>query len=280
MGATMNKKRAKNRAWRQAQKNPFGRNLIVFAPKTEGRKLAKKLRTAPPQRNVFTVKPLWPLRSDVSNCDCDMCQRARGLKNPALAGKLKSSYLAFENGLIRKGFTRLGAGAYSVVYAKGDSDRVIKITRRADNWIDYCKWAAEEGYAGTFAPRVFSYKKIGSYSVAVVERCSTLQRDVDRKAPEAVVSGLVPYALKNNETAKLLLDLVQPKLPEFLDAFNKRFPKGQDLHGGNIMFRKDGSMCYTDPVCGDSNITSRRLKARDFTPSSLYWRFNWKLLQT
>ena len=84
------------------------------------------------------------------------------------------------------------------------------------------------------------------------------------KPREAVVSGLVPYALKNNETAKLLLDLVQPKLPEFLDAFNKRFPKGQDLHGGNIMFRKDGSMCYTDPVCGDSNITSRRLKARDF----------------
>ena len=103
----MNKKQAKNRAWRQAQKNPFGRNLVqVTAPKAEGRKPAKKLRIAPPQRNVFTVKPLRLFRSDMSNCDCDMCQRARWLKNPALAGKLKTSYLAFENGLIRKGFTR------------------------------------------------------------------------------------------------------------------------------------------------------------------------------
>lgn len=273
MGATMNKKQAKNRAWRQAQKNPFGRNLVqVFAPKAEGRKPAKKPAAVVELKKLAKAKPFRLFISAVTACNCDMCQRARGLKNPALAGKLKSSYLAFEKGLVRKGFTRLGSGAYSVVYAKGDSDRVIKITRREDNWIDYCKWAAENGYAGTFAPRVFSYKKIGSYSVAVVERCSRLQRDVDRKAPEAVVSGLVLYVLKNNETAKLLLDLVQPKLPEFLEAFNKRFPKGQDLHGGNIMFRKDGSMCYTDPVCGDSEITSRRFKARDFTPSSLYWR--------
>src|SRR5882672_10391646 len=66
---------------------------------------------------------------------------------------------AYISWLEKKGFKRLGAGAYSTVLGKDGSDKVIKVSRSLDNWIDYIQWSAANGYAGNFAPRVYSWKR-------------------------------------------------------------------------------------------------------------------------
>lgn len=84
---------------------------------------------------------------------------------------MQYDYYRFIEHLEASGFAYIGGGAYSAVYAIPSSDRVIKVNLCADGWLDYVLWAQSSGYAGTFAPRVFSYKRFddGTY-IAVVER--------------------------------------------------------------------------------------------------------------
>src|SRR5882672_8899390 len=97
----------------------------------------------------------------------------------------------FIHKLEKRGYTVLGRGAYSTVLGKKDSDRVIKVSRSLDDWIDYVQWGAKNGYAGNFVPRVYSWKRYSRYgehpkdeyerttdwSVAVVERMKATCHD-------------------------------------------------------------------------------------------------------
>jgi len=177
---------------------------------------------------------------------------------------------AFGSYLRKRGFIQLGSGAFSTVFAKEGSDRVIKVTNNPDNWIDYVQWAAQNGYAGTYAPKVFSYKKIGDFTVSVVERMEKPARDIRPQEDLAFVDHLASYYLTHNNTvAGVFLDELLPGMCDFLTKLRKEFIKDPDkerldMHGGNFMVRKDGSYCFTDPVCGKSKTTSNRLKAKDF----------------
>jgi hypothetical protein len=196
---------------------------------------------------------------------------------------------SFYQRLEKKGFVCLGRGYYSYVMAKPGSDRVIKIGRsaNADGWPDYVHWAAQEGYAGTFAPKVFSYKVIkgkqANFSVAIMERMDrTLSEsyveDYSDSAPpsasvaandNALVADLFTRSAKrNHELSTTLLDLVVPRLGVFAKKLGERFKgAGLDLHGANMMLRKDGSFCVTDPIARyDFSANHKRLKAMDFVP--------------
>src|SRR5258705_4232165 len=61
--------------------------------------------------------------------------------------------------LEKRGYKVLGRGAYSTVLGKEGSNRVIKVSRSLDDWIDYIQWGAANGYAGNFVPRVYSWKR-------------------------------------------------------------------------------------------------------------------------
>lgn len=180
----------------------------------------------------------------------------------------------FDNGyrftaaLEKKGYTILGQGNFSRVLAKKGSDKVIKVICSQDNWIDYVTWAAEKGYAGTFAPKVYSYKHIkrGNFSVAVVERMEKTLSQVKSSEDMDLVSNLVSYyGSMGNTMAGLFLDELAPGLAAFTKDLHTKFRHHLDLHNGNYMLRKDGTFCVTDPVYGASSNTHKRLKAGDFT---------------
>lgn len=177
-----------------------------------------------------------------------------------------SSYV-FEERLQKRGFKILGSGCFSSVYAKDGSDRVIKVTRKIDNWIDYIHWASEKGYCGTYAPKVYSYKKskCGSYSLAIVERMEKGLRKIGKDDDLQVVSSLICLAMRNHTMANLMIDEVTPGLSKFLVDFNNRFGHDRfDISGDNMMVRKDGTFCITDPVCGKSELKVNRLRSKDF----------------
>lgn len=185
---------------------------------------------------------------------------------------------AFIHFLKKRGYKYLGSGAFSTVLGKENSDRVIKVTRSNDNWIDYIQWAAKKGYCGGFAPRVYSYKEIktkreGSFFVSVVEKMEKTSSHLKVQEDNVLVSTLLGYHSRGNILAGCFLEELIPGIVSFETELRKEFSKPNedgercrlDYHGGNFMVRKDGSFVFTDPVCGDRKTTANRLKAKDFT---------------
>lgn len=206
--------------------------------------------------------------------------------DPPPGGRFGTAYRMIE-ALEKKGFKRLGSGHYSTVLGHPKSpDKVIKITRHQDNWIDYVKWAAEKGYAGGFGPRVYSWKKFPSgWSWAVVERMERCvgesYEDVfDSSANSsvgcssgtdddyAVIFSLLDFAAGGNTMAKVYAEDLCPGALDYLTELRKAMRAG-DVRAANTMVRKDGSLCFTDPCCGESNVTTTRLRSGDFSPLRL-----------
>lgn len=178
-------------------------------------------------------------------------------------------YDRFVNFLHKKGFKRLGGGAFSSVYHKTGSDRVIKINHAPDQWSRYALWAAKHGWAGRFAPKVYSYKyhKEG-YSVAVMEKlaCTVGELRDDKKHPHYGTLAFLDIALRApaNDNMAAAADCFQPELSKFMREFAAEFRHARyDLHAANAMLRPDGSFVLTDPVYG-GNCIRERLRLRDF----------------
>lgn len=176
----------------------------------------------------------------------------------------------------KKGYKVLGMGHFSLVVGKDGSDKVIKIGHNpSDRWIEYCKWAAENGFAGNFAPTVYSYKYIKGterdFAVSVVEKLKdTFYKGIDKEHDYFAYQSLVEYQVSyGNKMAGTLADLVYPGSSNFLTQFKEKFPKNTDMHGGNIMIRGDSSICFSDPVAGHNCTYKMRLKHKDFTDKAV-----------
>lgn len=176
-------------------------------------------------------------------------------------------FYVFKEKLRKRGFQYLGSGAFSTVMGKPGSDRVIKLNHGSDDWIDYVYWAAKAGYAGNFAPKVFSYKKMDGWRVMVMERLDSTINHLDSKHDMKLVSVLADYAMSNNVMAAVFMDELAPGLTPFLRDMKKAFPRAHDYHGGNWMVQGDKRVVLCDPVSGPSKLTQTRLKAGDFSPA-------------
>jgi hypothetical protein len=184
--------------------------------------------------------------------------------------------------LQKKGFVQLGTGHYSTVFAKPGSDKVIKVSRHLDNWIEYIQWGTSAGYAGKFVPRVYSWKRFGDgkteegmwgeprtldWSVAVVERMKSVLND-DRE--DFALFKYLPYFAKHGNTlAKVYMEDLQPGSVEFFEALAKN-KFDNDIGGRNMMVRPDGSFCVTDPTSGNLTFKGKRLRMGEFSPFANY----------
>ncbi len=180
-----------------------------------------------------------------------------------------SNGYSFGAWLAKRGFKKLGSGAYSTIYGKDGQDRVIKVTAGSqDNWIDYIQWAAQKGYCGTLAPRVYSWKKFkikdGEFSVSVVERMAETI-DQATKSDPYILQHLMWPAMQGHTLAQCYMEDIVPGSLKFFMDLKERFPGGHDLYGKNMMLRTNGTFCVTDPVCGRSTVTVNRLRSTDFT---------------
>lgn len=178
---------------------------------------------------------------------------------------------SFGNALEERGFERLGRGCFSTVYGKPGYDRVIKVTHRLDTWVDFAQWAGRVGFAGKYAPRVFSFKEIkgkfATFYVSVVERLDRTLWSVGREEDARVAHDLAnSYLSYDNTLAGCLLEDIQPGMASFLQGLKTRFGGGLDLHGENWMVRKDGTLVLNDPVTCQGTLITRRLRAGDFSP--------------
>lgn len=185
------------------------------------------------------------------------------------SGKTFDSAENFIKALQKRGFVFLGSGAFSTVLGKENSNRVIKVIRRPDGWIDYIRWASYRGEAGRFAPRVFSYKKIKGkkkdFSVAIMERLEYTFKKTPKDHALKIIPDLM-WRANDNPMAASFMDILAPGLKKFMDDLGKEFKGSFDLHSGNLMLRKDGSFVVVDPICDGDKADYKRLKAGDFSP--------------
>lgn len=177
---------------------------------------------------------------------------------------------SFIEALKKRGFKKLGSGGYSTVMGKEGSNKVIKVGRNPDNWIDYITWANDNGYAGTFAPKVFSYKHFphsdktrSPFYVAVVERLDKTLGELENSHPRRYAADLFCLARGcANDNLKKCLDTVAPGMAKFMDDFDEKFSNHYvDLHKGNFMLREMDFTVLTDPLYSmQSEIGFKRLR--------------------
>lgn len=206
------------------------------------------------------------------NGKMDEVERA---KEKARKDAFKDAF-SFVDALRGKGFEPLGSGYFSSVLGHPASDKVVKIiyTPERDGWLDYVKWAADKGYAGKFAPKVFSYKLIKGrkedFGVAVMERLKATVADTPPTDDAKAIAHLFIPAMNSNPLATKLLDSVNPGLAQFGKDLKVQFPKSLDTHLGNMMVRKDGTFVVSDPVASiESKLAKLRLRLRDFSIPTL-----------
>lgn len=246
----------------------FGKDLIRewkykrFTVKDEG--VVKTYRTN-------TKKPKGKIGKLVDNNWLDFGQKKFEFRK---FGANKSTFedsLGFIAALEKRGFEKLGSGAFSTVLAKKGYDRVIKVIRRPDGWIDYVHWASKLGEEGKFAPKVYSYKKIKGkkkdFSVAIMERLEYTFAKAPADHALSIIPQLMQYSSRNPMAASFM-DILAPGLGKFMIAMKKEFEEGGfDMHSGNVMVRKDGSFVLSDPIASGSKTDYKRLKAGDFSPA-------------
>lgn len=145
--------------------------------------------------------------------------------------------------LVMRGFEVIGKGLYSRVLAKPGSDRVIKIGR-GDDWPRFIMLAMTKRHTGSHAPLVYSLKFHHHFYVAVMERLLCTMQDVEFNSSQyhhyIAVSVISGYHC-NTEHQPL-----PPKLAKFAQLLRDH-RLNTDLHKGNVMLRKDGTLVVIDP---------------------------------
>lgn len=184
-------------------------------------------------------------------------------------GKTFDDASSFIHALRKRGFQNLGSGAFGTVLGKPGKDRVIKVGRQAGHdggWFNYVSWANDNGFGGTFAPKIYSHKLIkgknGSFTITSMERMKKGGYDLDHKEDNWMVLHLFRSSiLYKNEMADQLLKSVRPELQMFGEKLKAKFHNHFDIGGNNVMFRQDNSICFTDPI-GGGGMTSeyKRIK--------------------
>jgi len=172
--------------------------------------------------------------------------------------------------LEKRGYTKLGGGIYSEVYAKGNSDRVIKVGRAGDSWPDYIEWATINGYAGKFAPKVYSLKFHDLFYVAVMER---LVVTIDQLNAACHSSNANPFYEQYRAAkywAGYAFGAPMEGCKDLMAFCNALGSSGYatDLHGGNMMIRYDGQIVVTDPSSKGSGNYSIRIRRGSVTNAS------------
>lgn len=164
---------------------------------------------------------------------------------------------AYVGALHKRGFSKIGGGLYSTVLAKYSEDYVIKVAR-LDRWPEYIRWATSQGYAGTFAPKVYGLKYYETFYVATMERLvCTIE---ETKA--AIGRDRNPYHKAHMAVKHWARDYSMDNVPDYpdLEAFIKACYHagfGDDLHDGNLMLRKDGQIVLIDPSSNHSDYRFR-----------------------
>lgn len=151
------------------------------------------------------------------------------------------------------GFPFLGRGNYSWVFDLGDGKRVVKVVKCEDEaytkYADYCKSSEK----ASIKPKIHYSGTWGRYQIFVLEKL--IEDEQKARAVAAVVEMLRSHTLgyqREHTDQAYLMSLVDKKIGQPVVDLLREIQKFQcsfDIHCGNIMFRENGELVITDPLC-------------------------------
>jgi hypothetical protein len=160
----------------------------------------------------------------------------------------------YEDKVRQLGAEEIGRGLYSKVFAIPYTDKVLKIGDM-DEWPAYIEWAAKNGHMGKFAPKVFSLKFHNGFYVAIMERLVATMRDLESNGAK----NSTQY--RAWESVQSRRDPLATDYADYVNTLIKLHLGKDDLHDGNVMVRKDGSLVVTDPFSGRLSSQPFRIKS-------------------
>lgn len=178
--------------------------------------------------------------------------------------------------LKKHGFRCIGSGAYSAVFAKGDSKRVIKVCRRADTdaYPMFAEWAHK--HPSPYLPVIHSFQRHerkggeGFYVVVLDRYKRTVDSTSHRDGWQDATRIIWDYARAEDEKPTALRTCIRqgvwtalPGMKEMIDAFKDEFEgiAHFDMHDGNWMVTETGQLVMIDPLSGaTSDAATKRNK--------------------
>lgn len=167
------------------------------------------------------------------------------------------SLSSYQQALYKRGYEYVASGMFATIFAKPQSSTVLKVGTMTDVYPIYLQWAVDKGYAGTFAPRVKSFKVHTTnddepFYVAEIERLATTVEEADDDDYAKAVELF--YDLRGSSSGfHSLKDLknLAPDWVPFVDGLTKlknRHSLTFDLHDQNFMVRNNGDLVLIDPM--------------------------------
>jgi hypothetical protein len=156
----------------------------------------------------------------------------------------------------RVGLVRLGAGNFSAVFThRACPDYAIKLCFKAedDSCAAYLAWARAN--PGIHVPRVYQLKKHGGCYTAVLDKLEPLDNEHSDDF-KAVQQGL-QYSNDTGAYCDTTAYQVAASIYKFFEG-----ACSFDMHSGNAMRDKDGSIVITDPVSFSRTDKARELRTR------------------
>lgn len=178
--------------------------------------------------------------------------------------------------LKKHGFRCIGSGAYSAVFAKGDSKRVIKVCRRADTdaYPMFAEWAHK--HPSPYLPVIHSFQRHerkggeGFYVVVLDRYKRTVDSTSHRDGWQDATRIIWDYARAEDEKPTALRTCIRqgvwtalPGMKEMIDSFKAEFEglAHFDMHDGNWMVTETGQLVMIDPLSGaTSDAATKRNK--------------------
>lgn len=175
----------------------------------------------------------------------------------------------FMSKLQKRGFKRLGSGAYSTVWGKPGSDKVIKVCRRAesDGYPMFAAWA--HANPSPYLPRIHSFKRHADWYVVVLDRMEQTVSATSREEGLREATGMLWEYTRTgggNRKAGVLRQAIMnavftslPGIKEMLEALHDEFEglAHFDMHDENWMLSKDGQLVLIDPLSGANSEKSK-----------------------
>jgi len=179
------------------------------------------------------------------------------------------TYHDYIKSLKNRGYKYFGEGAYAHVYGKEKSNRVVKVGHSIDGWVLFAyillnnkRLAKSDIFPKIYSLKIFtnghSEREIWWY-VAEIERLDRTIRDVEDQYQEHNEDlynfydqvkyrsywnqrKLRKYYSKADKCTKKSIDSLLK-----LKTLSQKYKPSWDLHDGNWMIRKNGTLVLTDP---------------------------------
>lgn len=219
-------------------------------------------------RELFPSEDLWGSSPEAAPTKVRAVNRWNGTyDHPKPKGHwsdLFKEFCTYVERLERRGFEKLGGGAFSHVYGKPGCSTVVKVCHDGDRdpWPLFAAWA--HANPSPFLQTIHSFKRHKGFYVAVIERMERTVACTDHAdghmTATTVFAGFVTSSRAPNRVEQAVLG-AYPGIQGVLETMRAEFDDKAywDLHQGNWMIRSDGSLVITDPICarGDRSDASQ-----------------------